>query len=150
MADFSIMAIGTAERRDWEELYAAYARFYESPQTAEMRERVWAWLHDPATGLDGRMAVDGAGTGIGLVHYRPFLRPLAGNVGGFIDDLYVTPPWRGRGVAEALVDIVASEGQRRGWSVLRWITSESNHRARRFYDRIAEESDWITYQIRLG
>ena len=62
----------------------------------------------------------------------------------------MTPPWRGRGVAEALVEIVASEGQRRGWSVLRWITAESNYRARRFYDRIAEESDWITYQIRLG
>jgi GNAT superfamily N-acetyltransferase len=149
LADFAILPVAAARRADWDALYAAYARFYDSPQTQEMRERVWGWLHDPARELHGFVAADAEGRGIGLCHYRPFLRPLAANVGGFIDDLYVVPDWRGRGVADALVEAVAAVGRERGWSIVRWITSESNHRARRFYDRIAEESDWVTYQIRL-
>ena len=150
MPGFSIIPAAAARRDDWDALYAAYARFYESPQTEAMRERVWGWLNDPGSELEGCVAVDADGRGLGLVHYRPFLRPLAGNFGGFIDDLYVLPERRGSGVADALVGAVVAEGRRRGWSVVRWITAETNVRARRFYDRIAEESDWVTYQIRLG
>jgi GNAT superfamily N-acetyltransferase len=146
---FSVAPIGVAERTDWDRLFAAYAQFYESPQTAEMRERVWGWLHDPAHELDGVIANDASGRGIGLAHYRPFARPLAASYGGFLDDLYVAPDWRGRNVAEALVAAVAAEGRRRGWSVIRWITADGNIRARRFYDRVAEETAWVTYQIPL-
>jgi GNAT superfamily N-acetyltransferase len=147
--DIAVAPIGIADRTDWDRLFAAYAHFYESPQTAEMRERVWGWLHDPAHELDGFIAKDGGGRGIGLAHYRPFARPLAASYGGFLDDLYVAPEWRGRSVAEALVAAVAAEGRKRGWSVVRWITAEGNVRARRFYDRVAEETAWVTYQIPL-
>ncbi len=150
MAEFSVAPLAEANREDWNALYAAYARFYESPQTEAMRERVWGWLHDSGNELDGLIAVDPEGGAVGLVHYRPFLRPLAANVGGFIDDLYVLPHRRGRGVADALVEAVVAEARRRGWPVVRWITAETNLRARRFYDRIGVESDWVTYQIRLS
>jgi GNAT superfamily N-acetyltransferase len=146
---FSVVPVSQTYRADWDELYAGYARFYESPQTAEMRERVWNWLHDERHEVEGFVAVTEAGHAIGLAHYRPFARPLAGNVGGFLDDLYVAPEWRGHGVAEALIAAVVAEGRRRGWSVIRWITSERNVRARRLYDRVADESEWITYQIPL-
>ena len=136
-------------RAGWDRLYAAYAAFYQSRQDDAMRQRVWDWLLDPAHELEGLVAEDAAGTGIGFVHYRPFARPLAASTGGFIDDLFVAPDWRGSGLAEALVHEVAAEGSRRGWTVLRWITADTNDRARRFYARIADKTAWVTYQIPL-
>jgi len=134
---------------EWSALYAAYAGFYRSPQTQAMRARVWAWLMDEAHEVKGLLAAAPDGGLVGLAHYRPFARPLAANVGGFLDDLFVAPEARGRGVGEALIAAVAEEGRRRGWSVLRWITAEDNSRARALYERVAERTGWVTYQIRL-
>src|SRR5687767_2602081 len=147
---FTIVPLAETHRDGWEALYFAYAEFYKSPQTAEMRAKVWSWLHDEGHELEGRIAVDTDGRGVGLVHFRPFVRPLVASTGGFIDDLFVAPDWRGRGLAEALVDAVAAEGRRRGWVLVRWITGEENYRARSFYDRIADRTPWLTYQIPLN
>lgn len=147
---FKVVPIADKNHGDWDALYSAYARFYESHQDAAMRDRVWSWLRDDGHELCGFVALDEAGRGIGLAHYRPFARPLAASTGGYIDDLFVAEDWRGRGVADALVAAVAAEGKRRGWMVLRWITAEDNARARGFYDRIAERTHWVTYQIPLA
>ena len=143
------MAPAREHRPDWDALYAAYAEFYQSAQTAAMRDTVWGWLHEDAHELSGFLAVDADGRGVGLAHYRPFSRPLAASVGGFLDDLFVRPDWRGRGVAQALIGAVAEEARRRGWTVLRWITAEDNGRARALYDRVAGKTHWVTYQIAL-
>ena len=66
-----------------------------------------------------------------------------------LDDLFVAPVSRGLGVADALISRVREEGNRRGWSVIRWITAEDNYRARSCYDRLAERTRWVTYDIRL-
>jgi len=147
--DFTVAPIAAEHPGDWDALYAGYADFYQSLQTPEMRERVWSWLHDEQHELEGLIALDEAGRGVGLAHYRPFARPLAASTGGFLDDLFVSPEQRGHGIAEALIGAVAAEGRRRGWVVLRWITAEDNDRARRLYDRVAERTHWVTYQIRL-
>jgi hypothetical protein len=31
---------------------------------------------------------------------------------------------------------------------VRWITAEDNARARRLYDRVAQKTHWVTYEIR--
>jgi GNAT superfamily N-acetyltransferase len=139
----------TRDRAQWAALYAGYAAFYEVAQTAEMRATVWGWLHDPASTLEGRVAEDAAGRLVGLAHFRPWLRPLSGTTGGFLDDLFVAPEARGQGVAEALIRAVSDVGRARGWSVLRWITAEDNAPARRVYDRLARRTGWVTYDIAL-
>jgi GNAT superfamily N-acetyltransferase len=149
-AEFTVAELAEKHRGDWERLYAAYAEFYRSEQTAAMREKVWGWLTDPDHELEGHIALNRSGRGIGLVHFRPFARPLAASTGGFIDDLFVAPHQRGHGVAEALIDAVAAEARRRSWTVLRWITAEDNFRARSLYERVAERTHWVTYQIPLA
>ena len=69
--------------------------------------------------------------------------------GGFLDDLFVTPSLRGSGAARLLIEAVAKEGEKRGWSVIRWITAEDNYRARSLYDKLADKTKWATYDIKL-
>jgi len=145
----TIHPIAEEDRAAWDALYAGYAAFYKVTQTPDMRDTVWSWLHSNAHETNGFVAEDETGKLIGLTHYRPFARPLSASTGGFLDDLFVTPEARGSGAARALIDAVAAEGKRRGWTVIRWITAEDNYRARGLYDKVAGKTKWATYDIKL-
>ena len=84
-----------------------------------------------------------------MAHFRPFARPLAATTEVFLDDLFVSPEARGSGAAQALIDAIVATGRERGWSVVRWITAENNYRARSAYDRIADRTQWLTYEIKV-
>ncbi len=146
----TVVPVGERHRADWERLYAGYAAFYKVEQTQAMRERVWGWIHDPAHEVRGFVAEDAAGRAVGLAHFRPFARPLSASTGGFLDDLFVSPDARGGRVADALIEAVAEEGRRQGWSVIRWITADDNYRGRGVYDRLATRTMWITYDKKPG
>jgi GNAT superfamily N-acetyltransferase len=149
MSEVRVIPIEQRHRADWDKLYAGYAEFYRVTQTPEMRDRVWSWIHDPAHETNGLVAEDTEGRAVGLAHYRAFARPLSATTGGYLDDLFVDPQMRGKRVADALIEAIAEEGRRRGWSVIRWITAEDNHRARAVYDRVAKLTPWRTYDIPL-
>lgn len=133
-------------RAEWDRLYAGYAEFYEVAQTPAMRDTVWAWLHDPSHEVDGFVAVvDGAP--VGLAHVRRFARPLAAQVGLYLDDLFVDPAWRGHGVVDALMGGIVAHARAHGWTPVRWITADDNYRARSVYDRLGSRTGWLTYEI---
>jgi ribosomal protein S18 acetylase RimI-like enzyme len=144
----TIRALAEGDRADWARLYAGYAAFYKVEQTQAMRETVWGWLMDPANATEGLIAEAG-GKRIGIAHFGAFARPLAASTGGFLNDLFVDSEARGSGAAEALIDEISRIGRARGWVVIRWITAEDNYRARGLYDRLAERTKWVTYDIKL-
>jgi GNAT superfamily N-acetyltransferase len=145
----SVRPLRDEDRPDWERLYESYAAFYKVTQTPEMRQTVWSWIMNPSKEVEGIAATDDDGTLVGIAHFRPFARPLSATLGGFLDDLFVDPRSRGLGVADALLSRLKEEGLRRGWSVIRWITAEDNYRARAVYDRLADRTKWVTYDITL-
>lgn len=145
---FHIRPVQLGDRAGWDVLYRGYSDFYRVDQTAEMRDRVWGWLHDPAASTEGLVAEAGDGRLIGLAHFRPFARPLSATTGGFLDDLFVAPEARGSGAAEALLAELKGIAGQRGWSLVRWITAEDNARARSLYDRVAAKTQWVTYDLK--
>jgi GNAT superfamily N-acetyltransferase len=136
-------------RAAWDILYKGYADFYKVEQTAEMRDRVWSWLQDANHSLKGLLAVDDAGTPIGLTHYRPYPRPLTATTACYLDDLFVDPAHRGHKAAEALIDAVVQKARSNGWGIVRWHTAEDNYRARKLYDRVSDKTKWVIYEIKV-
>jgi GNAT superfamily N-acetyltransferase len=136
-------------RAAWGRLYAGYAAFYKVEQTEAMRDTVWGWIHDPAHPVKAFVALDAAGTPVGLAHFRPFARPLRAAMGLYLDDLFVDPASRGGRLADLLIEAVAEEGRRQGATLLRWITADDNYRGRGVYDRLATRTMWITYDKAL-
>lgn len=132
----------------WSALYAGYAAFYGVAQTEEMRARVWGWIMGPGHEVEAVVA-EADGQLLGLAHFRAFARPLSASTGGYLDDLFVSPDARGSGAAAALIAGVEAEGRRRGWTVIRWITAETNYRARGLYDQMASRTPWVTYDLKL-
>jgi GNAT superfamily N-acetyltransferase len=145
----SIRPPQAADRQAWDALYQGYAHFYKVEQSAEMRERVWGWLHDATHECQCLMAFDETGKAVGLAHFRAFARPLSASTGGFLDDLFVDPDARGSQAGTQLIAAIEALGKEKQWSVIRWITADNNYRARSAYDKIATRTAWITYDIKL-
>jgi ribosomal protein S18 acetylase RimI-like enzyme len=131
----------------WLDLYAGYGDFYERPMTDEKALLVWSWISDPGNELEAYFAVDEEGLPIGLAHVREFARPLDGSKGLYLDDLFVAPGARGSGAGSALLDALRAAAKDRGLSVVRWITAKDNATARRLYDRFAQKTSWVTYDL---
>ena len=68
---------------------------------------------------------------------------------GALDDLFVRPDRRGRGLARGLIGALCDLGRARHWSHLRWIVPEADRGAIALYERIAERADWRSYVMRL-
>ena len=147
MAAVTIVRPDVSDEAQWRGLYAGYAEFYRAPMSAQIQRQVWAWIHDESVPLYALVAKDGGGDVVGLMHYRREYSPLRAAVVGFLDDLFVAPAWRGRGVVDELFGALAADAKRRSWRFVRWRTAEDNYRARAVYDKIAQKTAWQTYQL---
>jgi ribosomal protein S18 acetylase RimI-like enzyme len=138
-----VRRVADRDRGQWADLYRGYAAFYEvaPPDLDDLWRRITerGELECFVAALDGDV--------VGLAHVRAFLRPLEGDWAGFLDDLFVDPERRGSGVGEALLEHVSSLAGERGWGVVTWITAADNHAAQRLYDRLAQRTAWVTYEM---
>ena len=112
-------------------------------------DRVWDWTNDPAHNLEALFARTPEGRVVGLAHFRALPRPLTGSTTGLLDDLFVDPEFRWEQVANQLITALAELARQRGWTLIRWLIGDDNYRARGVYDRLAERTMWITYQMDL-
>ena len=135
------------DRKQWETLYYEYAGFYNMPMDQGILDKVWSWIFDQDNKFYALIAKDESDQALGLMHFRAMPSPLRAAEVGFLDDLYVKPAARGMGVVDALYQALNELGKKHGWPFVRWITADNNYRGRAVYDKIAEKTQWITYQM---
>jgi GNAT superfamily N-acetyltransferase len=67
-----------------------------------------------------------------------------------MNDLFVAPAGRGKGVGRALIEGCVAAARDRGCAHLEWYTATDNVTAQRLYERTgAERSAWFAYEIPL-
>ena len=67
-----------------------------------------------------------------------------------MNDLYVEPESRARGIGRALIEASATVARERGARHLEWATAPDNEGAQRLYDSTgAKRAEWITYELGL-
>ncbi|BFM18249.1 GNAT family N-acetyltransferase [Maricurvus nonylphenolicus] len=143
----TVSALSKADRSEWEKLYHAYADFYNMPIDENILDTVWSWIFDSNNPFYCLIAKNQQGEPLGVMHYREMPSPLRGATVGFLDDLFVYPEARGSGVVDALFDALNKEAAEHGWPFVRWITADDNYRGRSVYDKIADKTHWVTYQM---
>src|SRR5215212_4625273 len=116
-------------------LLRAYCEFYESSPSQDGLRAVAMELV-AAPDREGMLFVadDGAGPiAFATVDWK-WSTTRAARI-AVMEDLYVAPEARGRGVADALIEACASRARELGAPVLTWMTAPDNHRAQAVYDR---------------
>jgi ribosomal protein S18 acetylase RimI-like enzyme len=99
-----------------------------------------AWqseLEDPALAI--RIAEE-AGEAAGFAKIGPLSLPFETEAKAMeLRQLYLLPPWKGRGVAQAMIEWALTEMRRRGVEEAYLSVYADNHRALRFYGRYGFE-----------
>ena len=63
----------------------------------------------------------------------------------YLNDLFVAPPARGRGVGRRLIEYVYAAAAEAGCQSVYWLTHETNATAMELYDRIGRRSGFVQY-----
>ena len=105
-------------------------------------------LFAPTPYLFGDVALDGheiIGFSIWYINYSTW----RGRHGIYLEDLYVKPERRDKGVGKALLKILATRCIDRGYARLEWWVLDWNEPAIEFYKRVGARpmSDWTVYRL---
>lgn len=134
-------------KASWDVLVRGYKLFYETTLPDTEYELAWRRLlvNDGVFGLgaatDGRL--------IGITHYLFHTSVWTQNV-CYLQDLFVEPEMRGRGVARAMIEAVAKASTAGGATRLYWQTQEHNTTGRALYDKVAKYNGFIRYDYALA
>jgi GNAT superfamily N-acetyltransferase len=146
-----VSAVGEGEFEALLPLIAAYQGFYEVDEIDNERNRAF-FRRFLAPSEDGRLlaARDEAGAILGYACLYWHFSSLAAQETVLMNDLFVTPEARGRGVGRTLIEASADIARERGAAWLEWATAPDNHTAQRLYDSMtSEKSTWLEYELDL-
>jgi GNAT superfamily N-acetyltransferase len=130
-------------------LIAAYQRFYEVEEIDDERNRFF-FRRFLTPSEDGELlaARDESGLILGYACLYWHFSSLAAVETVLMNDLFVVPEARGRGVGRALIEASRNVARARGAGWLEWATAPDNHTAQRLYDSMtSEKSSWLEYEL---
>lgn len=143
----TIRAVEARDESRWRSLWDGYCRFYERERSEPITRHTWARIMDPEVPVHGIVAESRGEGVIGLANYVLHENTFALTPVCYLEDLFVDPQRRARGVGQALIDWLVAEMKARGWSRLYWHTRETNYRARGLYDKYTAHSGFVRYVV---
>ena len=144
----AIVPLESEHEAEWRRLWQAYLHFYEATVAQDVTDRLWAALVPGDETWHGFGAISGdelVGFAIVIVHPATWsLAPTA-----YLEDLFVRPDLRKRGVGRALIEGIVEKGRKQCWASLYWHTKADNRAARALYDRFTPADDFVRYRLTL-
>lgn len=141
----TVRALEARDRAGWEPLWRGYLAFYQTTRAPAQFDLQFARLTDASEAAFAGLVAEADGKLSGLAHlifhphgWQP--QPVA-----YLQDLFVLPEQRGRGVGRALIEAAFSTGTAAGAEGIYWLTQSFNHEARRLYDRVGTATPFIKY-----
>ena len=143
----SIRRIEARDEPRWRELWDGYCRFYEREPSQAITRHAWRRIMSAESPLHAIVAERADRHVIGMANYiihdnTATLTPIC-----YLQDLFVDPQERARGVGQQLIDWLVAEMAAQGWSRLYWNTKENNYRARGLYDKYTPHSGFLRYVV---
>jgi GNAT superfamily N-acetyltransferase len=144
--------VGPVSEEEYETLLpliAAYQSFYEVDEIDNERNSFF-FRRFLAPSRDGELlaARDETGLILGYACLYWHFSSLQAVETVLMNDLFVAPDSRGRGIGRALIEASREVARRRGAAWLEWATAPDNHTAQRLYDSMtSEKSTWLEYEL---
>ena len=91
--------------------------------------------------------VDGRDAGFALWFYN--FSTFTGKAGIYVEDLFVLPDFRGKGVGQALLRFLARRAVEEGLPRMEWVVLNWNEPAIKFYDKLGSKGmdEWTTRRL---
>lgn len=144
----TLRTINATDFEQWLPLWQAYQTFYEVDLAADVSTTLFERMLDPDEPIYGAVAIQGQRL-IGMVHYVVHRSSWAIANVCYLEDLYVDANVRGSGAGKRLIEWVQAFAQKNQCARLYWHTHETNQRAQKLYDWVAQKSGCIEYRLPL-
>jgi GNAT superfamily N-acetyltransferase len=130
-------------------LIRAYCEFYETePDDEGLRRMFETLIGEPSQGAVFIARADGRAVGFATLDWK-WSSLKAARI-GYLEDLFVDPEARGKGIADALIEICAERCRELGMPAMEWLTAPDNRRAQQVYNRTgAESGTYLEYDLEL-
>lgn len=139
---------GPADEGEWRRLWQGFLDYYEVSLAPEVTDFTWKRLMSPESPLKARLAVDGVAVlGFAIHQHHPSTWVMGDDC--YLEDLFVDPAARGKGVGRALIEDLMALARGRGWNRLYWNTDAQNETARRLYDSFTPDDGHVRYRLTL-
>jgi len=119
-----------------------------SHKVVATEEGLREWLFGPRAVAEALLARAG-GEPVGFAVFFPTFSTFAGKPGLYLEDLFVVPQWRRRGVGRSLLARVARIACDRGCNRVSWAVLDWNRPALDFYRGLGAEpaAEWVGYSV---
>jgi ribosomal protein S18 acetylase RimI-like enzyme len=144
-----IQRVGEDDLNDLLPLMRGYCDFYEvDPADQALLDLSLSLIEDPEREGVQLIARDGDGAGLGFATvYWLWSTSRASRI-GLMNDLFVSPDARRRGVGEALIAACLEVVRGRGLPLLQWQTAPDNRTAQALYERVGGiRESWFDYYL---
>ena len=150
----TVRELAAGDEACWRDLWRSYCKFYETDMPGAITDETWRRLLNPGEpAMFSLVALGDGGAVVGFVNCVLHLNTWTEKPVCYLEDLFVDPTVRNRGAGRALIQAVRERGQadgeHRGWHRIYWRTRNDNTTARTLYDKMADGTDWVTYEISL-
>ncbi|MES2072789.1 MAG: GNAT family N-acetyltransferase [Pseudomonadota bacterium] len=132
----------------WEKYNAFYGRQHDTALPLEIIALTWKRFFDADEPMHVAVA-EQDGKLIGLAHFLYHRSTIQIAPSCYLQDLFALEEVRGKGVGRALIAHVVDHASNAGSPRVYWQTHESNTRAMRLYDQVAENSGFVVYRKML-
>jgi GNAT superfamily N-acetyltransferase len=147
---FTIRTAGRTDEEGWRRLWQAYHAFYDSEISEAVTAATWARIaSDDVPHVGSLIAKQGGGPLVGMLNYVLHDSTWASAPVCHLEDLYVAQDMRGGGIGRALIEDLAERGRKAGWYRVYWNTARDNSQAQTLYNKIAERTGWVRYELDL-
>ena len=143
-----VRAVRASDEAEWRALWRGYHTFYEACVPDAVYRSTFARVVGEGGPFEvrGLVAEEQGGRLLGLAHYMGHRHGWHIENIVYLQDLFVLPRARGRGVGRQLIEAVYRAADEAGTPLVYWSTHHTNHTARRLYDRVGANSGYIKYK----
>lgn len=112
--------------------------------------RTWGRLIDRNDTAIGGLTYEEGGHLLGILHY--ILHPTTGSLADicYMQDVFVSPAHRGKGIARALIVELEKRGKAAGWGRLYWLADNTNKEAQALYRTLGVRLNFSLHVMPLG
>ncbi|CAF9913432.1 MAG: hypothetical protein GOMPHAMPRED_007911 [Gomphillus americanus] len=144
----TVTTVKESEYDEWAEIWRQYLEFYETTLPQDQYKNTWSRIHKPDGDIRALVARDDQGKIIGLSHYLFLSSPWSAAPLCLLNDLFVNPNIRGKGIGRALIVATGEKAEERGCRRMQWTTKHDNYTAQKLYDTMGI-SDFKQYRMDL-
>ena len=149
---FNIRPVTRKDYADWRQLWDGYNAFYgRSGPTAleeQITEATWERFFSASEPVHALVAQDEDRI-VGIAHYLFHRSTTRLHDVCYLQDLFTSQQYRGRGVGRLLIQAVYAVASATKSSRVYWTTQTTNEAGRALYEKIAKHAGFIVYSHEL-